>query len=123
VWGTLAEMGLTGIPFSPNYGGFGGGAIDLLSVMEAFGEGLVVEPFLATLMGAQCVARAGSEAQKKAILPSVVEGKLKMAVAFSEKGSRYDLAQVSRREEVGGDWGSMARRWWCSARRRPGTWW
>jgi len=94
VWGIFAEMGLTGIPFSPDYGGFGGGAIDLLSVMEAFGEGLVVEPFLATLMGAQCVARAGSEAQKKAILPAVVEGKLKMAFAFSEKGARYDLAHV-----------------------------
>jgi len=94
VWGIFAEMGLTGIPFSPDYGGFGGGAIDLLSVMEAFGEGLVVEPFLATLMGAQCVARAGSDAQKKAILTAVVEGKLKMAFAFSEKGSRYDLAHV-----------------------------
>ena len=95
VWATFAEMGLTGIPFSPDHGGFGGGAIDLLSVMEAFGEGLVVEPFLATLMGAQCVARAGSDAQKKAILPAVVEGKLKMAFAFSEQGSRYDLSHVN----------------------------
>jgi alkylation response protein AidB-like acyl-CoA dehydrogenase len=95
VWATFAEMGLTGIPFSPDYGGFGGGAIDLLSVMEAFGEGLVVEPFLATVLGAQCVARAGSDAQKKAILPAVVEGKLKMAFAFSEKGARYDLAHVN----------------------------
>lgn len=95
VWKTCAEMGLTGIPFSPDYGGFGGGAIDLLSVMEAFGEGLVVEPFLATLLGAQCVARAGSAAQKKAILPQVVEGKLKMAFAHSEKGARYDLGHVN----------------------------
>ena len=95
VWKTLSEMGLTGIPFSPDYGGFGGGAIDLLSVMEAFGEGLVVEPFLATLLGAQCVARAGSDAQKKAILPAVVEGKLKMAFAHTEKGARYDLGHVN----------------------------
>jgi alkylation response protein AidB-like acyl-CoA dehydrogenase len=95
VWGTLAEMGLTGIPFSPDYGGFGGGAIDLLSVMEAFGEGLVVEPFLATVgLGGQLVARAGSDAQKKAILPAVVEGKLKLAFAHGEKGARYDLAHV-----------------------------
>jgi len=95
VWGTFAEMGLTGIPFSPDYGGFGGGAVDLMSVMEAFGEGLVVEPFLATLLGAHCVARAGSDAQKKAILPQVVAGKLKMAFAFSEKGARYDLAPAA----------------------------
>ncbi len=95
VYKTCAEMGLTGIPFSPDYCGFGGGAIDLLSVMEAFGEGLVVEPFLASLLGAQCVARAGSDAQKKAILPQVVEGKLKMAFAHTEKGARYDLGHVN----------------------------
>ena len=105
VWSTFAEMGLTGIPFSPDHGGFGGGAVDLLSVMEAFGEGLVVEPFLATLMGAQCVARAGSDAQKKAILPAVVEGRLKVAFAFSEKGARYDLAHVNAAaRKSGGGW-------------------
>jgi alkylation response protein AidB-like acyl-CoA dehydrogenase len=95
VWGTFADMGLTGIPFSPDYDGFGGGAVDLMSVMEAFGEGLVVEPYLATLLGAQCVARAGSDAQRNAILPGVVGGKLKMAFAFSEKGARYDLAPAT----------------------------
>ena len=105
VWCTFAEMGLTGIPFSPDYGGFGGGAVDLMSVMEAFGEGLVVEPYLATLLGAQCVARAGSDAQKKAILPGVVEGKLKMAFAFSEKGARYDLAPAAvKARRAGGGW-------------------
>ncbi|MGH8722066.1 MAG: acyl-CoA dehydrogenase family protein, partial [Burkholderiales bacterium] len=105
VWSTFAEMGLTGIPFSPDYGGFGGGAIDLMSVMEAFGEGLVVEPYLATLLGAQCVARAGSDAQKKALLPQVVEGKLKMAFAFSEKDARYDLAPAAvTAKKAGGGW-------------------
>ena len=105
VWATLAEMGLMGIPFSTDHGGFGGGAVDLLSVMEAFGEGLVVEPYLATLMGAQCVARAGSDAQKKAILPAVVEGKLKMAFAFSEKGARYELAPAAvKAQKAGAGW-------------------
>jgi alkylation response protein AidB-like acyl-CoA dehydrogenase len=105
VWATFAEMGLTGIPFSPDYGGFGGGAVDLMSVMEAFGEGLVIEPYLATLLGGQCVARAGSEAQKKAILPLVVEGKLKMAFAFSEKGARYDLAPSAvKAKKSGSGW-------------------
>ena len=105
VWGAFAEMGLTGIPFSPDHGGFGGGAVDLLSVMEAFGEGLVVEPHLATLLGAQCVARAGSDAQKQAVLPGVVAGKLKMAFAFSEKGARYDLAPAAvKARKAGSGW-------------------
>ncbi len=105
VWGTLAQMGLTGIPFSPDYGGFGGGAVDLMSVMEAFGEGLVIEPYLATLLGAQCVARAGSDAQKKAILPRVVEGKLRLAFAFSERGARYDLTPAAATaQKAGSGW-------------------
>jgi len=105
VWGAFAEMGLTGIPFSPDYGGFGGGAVDLMSVMEAFGEALVVEPYLATLMAARCVASAGSDSQKKSVLPQVVEGKLKMAFAFSEKGARYDLAPAAvTAKKAGGGW-------------------
>jgi len=96
VWKTFAEMGLLGIPFAPEQGGFGGGATDLMSAMEAIGEGLVVEPFLATVgLAAQLVARGGSEAQKKAILPAVIEGRLKMAFAHTENGARYDLAHVS----------------------------
>ena len=105
IWATMAEMGLTGIPFSPDFGGFGGGAVDLMAVMEAAGDALLVEPYLATIMGARLVARAGSEAQKKAILPQVVEGKLKMAFAHAEKGARYNLAKVeAQAKKAGGGW-------------------
>jgi alkylation response protein AidB-like acyl-CoA dehydrogenase len=106
VWSTLAEMGLTGLPFSPDYGGFGGGAVDLMGVMEAAGEALLVEPYLATIgLGAQFVARAGSDAQKKAILSAVVEGRLKMAFAHTEKGARYNLARVeAQAKKAGGGW-------------------
>jgi alkylation response protein AidB-like acyl-CoA dehydrogenase len=106
VWSTIAEMGLTGLPFSPDYGGFGGGAVDLMGVMEAAGEALLVEPYLATVgLGAQFVARAGSDAQKKAILPAVVEGKLKMAFAHTEKGARYNLATVeAQAKRAGSHW-------------------
>ncbi|HEX5613224.1 MAG TPA: acyl-CoA dehydrogenase family protein, partial [Burkholderiales bacterium] len=95
IWAQLAEMGVTGIPFSTDYGGFGGGAVDLMGVMEAFGEALVIEPYLATLLAGRLVAKAGSEAQKKAILPRVVEGKALLAFAHSEKGARYRLATVN----------------------------
>ncbi|MEO8202457.1 MAG: acyl-CoA dehydrogenase [Betaproteobacteria bacterium] len=101
-WSTFAEMGLLGLPVSPDYEGFGGGALDMMGVMESIGEGLVVEPFLATVLGAQFVARAGSDAQKKAILPLVVAGKLKMAFAQTEKGARYDLAHVATKAKKSG---------------------
>ena len=106
VWATIAEMGLTGLPFSPDYGGFGGGAVDLMGVMEAAGDALLVEPYLATVaLGAQFVARAGRDAQKKSILPAIVEGKLKMAFAHTEKGARYNLAKVdAQAKKAGSGW-------------------
>ena len=103
VWTTFAEMGLLGLPFASEYGGFGGNAVDLMPVMEAIGEGLVVEPYLATVgLGGQCVARAGTDAQKKAFLPALVEGKLKLAFAQSERSARYNLAHVTTRAKKSG---------------------
>jgi alkylation response protein AidB-like acyl-CoA dehydrogenase len=87
VWAQLAEMGLTGLPVSPDYGGFGGGAVDLMSVMEAFGEALVVEPVLPTLVAARLVGRIASDSQKKALLPAVAEGRLRMAFAESPRAN------------------------------------
>jgi len=68
-------------------------------------EALVVQAYISTLMGGRCVAAAGSDAQKKALLPQVVEGKLKMAFAFSEKGARYDLAPgAAKAKKAGSGW-------------------
>ena len=95
VWATIAELGLLGLPFSSDAGGYGGGAVDLMSAMEAFGDALVVEPYLSTVMAAQFVARAGNAAQKERILPAVIEGKMKMAFAQTERDARYDLSLVN----------------------------
>jgi alkylation response protein AidB-like acyl-CoA dehydrogenase len=86
VWATFAEMGLTGLPLSPDYGGFGGGAVDMMSVMEAFGEALVVEPYLPTVLASLAVARGGSAEQKKSLLPLVAQGKLRLALATGPRG-------------------------------------
>jgi alkylation response protein AidB-like acyl-CoA dehydrogenase len=74
-------------------------------VMESIGSGLVVEPYLPTVMAAQFVARGGSEAQKKAVIPAVVSGELKMAFAQTEAGARYDLGHVNLvAKPAGGGW-------------------
>ncbi len=102
-WATFAEMGLLGIPVADEHGGFGGGAVDLMGVMEIFGEALVVEPYLATLLGVRIVSRAGSAAQQQAILPAVVEGRMRLALAQTEAGARYDLGAVSAKAAKAGD--------------------
>jgi alkylation response protein AidB-like acyl-CoA dehydrogenase len=100
VWRTFAEMGLTGLPFPAEHGGFGGGAVDLMSVMEAFGEALVVEPYLPTLIGGLALARSSAAGS---ILPGVVEGKTRLAFAHSEPGARYELTHVRTRARKTGD--------------------
>jgi pimeloyl-CoA dehydrogenase small subunit len=104
VWATFAEMGLLGLPFASEFGGFGGNAVDLMPVMEAIGEGLVLEPYLTTVgLSGQFIARGGSAAQKQALLPALSEGRLKLAFAQTERGSRYDLAQVAVRAKKSGN--------------------
>jgi alkylation response protein AidB-like acyl-CoA dehydrogenase len=103
VWAAFAEMGLLGLPFAAEHGGFGGSAVDVMVVMEGIGEGLVVEPYLATVgLGGQFVARGGTEVQQKRILPALTQGKAKLAFAHTERGARYDLGHVGVRARRSG---------------------
>jgi alkylation response protein AidB-like acyl-CoA dehydrogenase len=104
VWAALAEMGILGVPFAEAHGGFGGNAVDMMVVMEALGDALLVEPYLATVgLGGQFVARGGTEAQQKKILPALIQGKLKMAFAHLPAGGRYDLSAVGARAKKAGE--------------------
>jgi alkylation response protein AidB-like acyl-CoA dehydrogenase len=104
VWAALGEMGILGVPFAAEHGGFGGNTVDMMVVMEALGEALVVEPYLATVgLGGQFVARAGSEAQQKRILPSLIQGKTKMAFGHLPAGGRYDLRHVGAKARAAGN--------------------
>lgn len=95
-WKMFAELGWLGISVPEQYGGFGGSAVDVMVLMEAFGKGLVVEPFLTTVvLGAGLLREAGSEAQKSALLGRIVSGELLVAFAFAEPQARYDLHDVT----------------------------
>ncbi len=106
MWAKFAELGLLGLPFTEEYGGFGGGAQEVMLVMQAFGRVLVLEPFLATVvLGGTAITTAGSDAQKKALLPAIAEGGLKLAFAHGERQARYDLTDVvTTAKQSGGGW-------------------
>ena len=95
-WAQFAEMGLLGIPFGEDEGGFGGGPVETLIVMEALGKGLVLEPYLASVvLGGGAVRLGGSAALRERVSPGIVDGSLRLALAFTEKQSRYDLNDVA----------------------------
>src|SRR5947209_19988105 len=103
-WSQFAELGLLAIPFAEEHGGFGGGPTETMIVMEAFGRGLVLEPYLATvILGGGLLRHAGSAAQQAALLPEVAAGKLLLAFAHVERHSRYDLADVATTARRDGD--------------------
>jgi alkylation response protein AidB-like acyl-CoA dehydrogenase len=101
-WETFAELGLLAAPFSEEVGGLGGGPLSTMIIMHEFGRHLVVEPFVETVvLAGGLLEHTGSEEQKKGLVPDIIAGTKIWALAWTEKGSRFDLANVvttARRE-------------------------
>ena len=103
-WAQFAELGLLGVPFPESLGGSGGSAVETMIVMEAFGRGLVLEPYLATVvLAGGILRRAGSAGQQRELIPSVIAGKLRLALAHGERQARYDLADVATSARSAGE--------------------
>ena len=95
VWRQLASLGLLTIPFSQDAGGFGGGAVDMMSVMQAAGAALLVEPLEPNIVAGLLVDKLGTAEQKAAYLSPMMEGAKRLALAQGEDASRYNLAHVT----------------------------
>ena len=87
-WKTMSELGWLGLPFSEDDGGFGGDQIDTMVLMEQFGKGLVLEPYLASIiLGGGAIKRAGNNEQRQAWLEGVIDGSKQLALAYAEPES------------------------------------
>jgi alkylation response protein AidB-like acyl-CoA dehydrogenase len=94
-WAAFAELGLTALPVPEAQGGFDGGPIDMLVVMQELGRALVVEPYWATAVGVEALRLAGSnQGEDASLLERAAQGEIKLAVAFHEPHARYDLFAV-----------------------------
>ena len=103
-WNSMAELGWLGLPFNEEDGGFGGNQIDTLVIMEQFGKGLVLEPFLANIvLGGGAIQMGGSEELKNEMLSSLIEGSKQLALAYAEQQSRFDLEDVATSARQEGD--------------------
>ena len=103
-WNTFAELGWLGVPFSEADGGFGGGAVESTLMMEQFGHGLVIEPYLATVvLAGGAIKHAGSEAQKAKLLPGIIDGSTQAALAYAEPQARFNLADITTTATPEGD--------------------
>ncbi len=91
-WNALAELGMTALPVPEEQGGFNGTAVDMFVVMQELGRGLVVEPYLATVLGAQFLKLGGAHHD---LLEQVAAGDCKLACALTERQSRHDLFAIA----------------------------
>ena len=104
LWTRYAELGLLGLPFAEADGGFGGGPVETMLVMEAIGRGLALEPyFSAIVLGGGFLRLGGSAAQRAALVPRIADGSLRLAFAHGERQARYDLADVATTARAEGD--------------------
>lgn len=91
-WRQFAENGWLGAMFAEQYGGFGGGAAAMAIIMESIGYGLLLEPYLAcVVLGGGMIERIGTEHQKQQLLGKMIDGEIRLALAFAEPRSGYDL--------------------------------
>ena len=95
-WSAFTELGLTALPVPQGQGGFDGGPVDMLVVMQELGRALVVEPYWATAVGIEALRVAGTgQGEDASLLEGAAQGQIKLAVAFHEPHARYDLFEVA----------------------------
>jgi pimeloyl-CoA dehydrogenase small subunit len=106
VWSELAGLGLLGLPFAEADGGFGGGPVDTGLVMEAFGRGLVVEPYFPSVILCGALLRHGATAEQRAdLVAGLVAGDRVLAYAQAERQSRYALNDIKTAAQLkAGQW-------------------
>jgi alkylation response protein AidB-like acyl-CoA dehydrogenase len=104
LWRQFADLGVIGALFGEDDGGFAGAGFDIAVVFEALGRGLVVEPFLPTVLAGSAIAHAGNPAQK-ALLAEIIGGTRIAAFAHAEPEAQHALTQVNTRvQRVGAQW-------------------
>ncbi len=85
LWKRMAELGWLGLLIPEEYGGAGLGFVDLVVILEEMGRSLLPSPFFANLQGTLALLHAGSDLQRKEILPAVASGERILSFAISEE--------------------------------------
>ena len=103
-WQDFSKLGWLGLNLPEEFGGNGGSAVDTMVVAEALGPGLILEPFLETVViGSKLIQIGYNERQRPELLSNLVGGRLILTFAFAEPQSRYNLSDVQLSAQQNGD--------------------
>lgn len=98
-WNAFAELGWLGVPFPEELGGLGGSSFDVAVLMEEFGRGLVVSPYLSTVLLSGRILMDADSAPARALIGEIIAGSAKVSAALHEPQGRYDLHDVATTAE------------------------
>ncbi len=95
LWRKMAELGWLGLVIPEEYDGMGMGFLDLVVLLEEMGRNILPGPFFSTVvLGALPILEAGSEEQKKELLPKIAAGEAILTMALTEPSASYEAAGV-----------------------------
>ncbi|MBM4452879.1 MAG: acyl-CoA dehydrogenase, partial [Chloroflexi bacterium] len=104
LWRKMAELGWLGLAFPEEYGGNGGSFLDLAVLLEEMGYNILPGPFFSTVvLGGLAILAAGSEQQKKSLLPKIATGELLLTLALTEPSAKYDAASIKTKATAQND--------------------
>ncbi|MDN3653455.1 acyl-CoA dehydrogenase [Thalassotalea ponticola] len=84
-WGEMINMGWPAMPFAEQYGGLDYSCKGLTAIFEQIGVNLCAAPMLSSVILAGCtIERCALDAHKEHYLPSIIDGQLRLALAFDE---------------------------------------
>ena len=102
-WQKLAELGWLAVPFEEEHGGMGMGPLETMVLLEALGEGLIMSPYIATVVLGGGFLRRAEAAQKAETIPALIEGRLQLAFAAEEYERVFSLENTALQATVKGD--------------------
>lgn len=104
LWKEMADLGWMGLVIPEEYGGQGMSFMDLAALLEEMGRACLPGPFFSTVvLGGALVLEAGSEEQKKQLLPQIADGEMIMSLALLESSGLYDPERIAMTATPGGD--------------------
>jgi alkylation response protein AidB-like acyl-CoA dehydrogenase len=103
VWKKMAELGWMGLIIPEEYSGMGYTFQDLVVLLEETGRNILPGPLIATITSTFPILEAGTEEQKKELLPKIAQGELILTTALLEGDGVFDASGVAVKATPKGD--------------------
>ena len=97
LWAKMGALGWAGMSLPARYGGQASDYTTMGVLFEELGAALCPSPLLSSVLAGQIILAAGTQDQKRQLLPGIASGDLIVAVAYTEQSGSWDIDSLSLR--------------------------